>query len=175
VHAGRYRLAADMPPKVDKGALIAALHARLAARYDALVASQKSAQAGATHGESKQEHAKDMRAVEQQYLARGLAERAETLRDGVAALAALAARDFADDESVRAGALVGLVDDDDRELVYLLAPAGGGETIDAGDTTITVVTPQSPLGASLLRAHVGDELQIEIGAKRRSVVVEWLR
>ena len=164
-----------MPPKIDKQALIAALHARLAARHEALVASQRSAQAGATHGESKQEHAKDMRAVEQQYLARGLAERAETLRDAVAVLASLEARDFDADEPVHAGALVGLVDEDDRELVYLLAPAGGGETVDAGGTTVTVVTPQSPLGASLLGAHVGDELGIEIGAKRRAVTVEWLR
>ena len=164
-----------MLPRIDKQALIAALHARLAARHEALVASQRSAQAGATHGESKQEHAKDMRAVEQQYLARGLAERAETLRDAVAVLAALDARDFDEDEPVHAGALVGLVDEDDRELVYLLAPAGGGETVDAGGTTVTVVTPQSPLGASLLGAHVGDELGIEIGAKRRAVTVEWLR
>ena len=164
-----------MLPGIDKQALIAALHARLAARHEALVASQRSAQAGATHGESKQEHAKDMRAVEQQYLARGLAERAETLRDAVAVLAALDARDFDEDEPVHAGALVGLVDEDDRELVYLLAPAGGGETVDAGGTTVTVVTPQSPLGASLLGAHVGDELGIEIGAKRRAVTVEWLR
>jgi transcription elongation GreA/GreB family factor len=164
-----------MPRRIDKQAVLDSLRARLAERLATLTASQKSAQAGATHGESKQEHAKDMRAVEQQYLARGLAERAETLRDGVAALVTLEARDFAEDEPVRAGALVGLVDDDDRELVYLLAPAGGGETIDASGMTITVVTPQSPLGASLLRAHVGDEVQIEIGAKRRSVVVEWLR
>lgn len=164
-----------MPPRIDKQALIATLHARLAARYEALVASQRSAQAGATHGESKQEHSKDMRAVEQQYLARGLAERAETLRDGVAVLAALDARDFDEDEPVHAGALVGLVDEDDRELVYLLAPAGGGETIDAGGVTVTIVTPQSPLGASLLGAHVGDDLEVDLGAKRRHVVVEWLR
>lgn len=164
-----------MGPTIDKQTVIATLHARLAARYEALVASQKSAQMGATHGESKQEHAKDMRAVEQQYLARGLAERAETLRDAVAALAALEARDFGQDEPVHAGALVGLRDEDDRELVYLLAPAGGGETLDASGLRITVVTPQSPLGASLLGAHVGDDLEIEIGAKRRGVVVEWLR
>ena len=164
-----------MPPRIDKQAVIAALHARLAARHEALVASQKSAQAGATHGESKQEHAKDMRSVEQQYLARGLAERAETLRDAVVVLASLEARDFEEDEAARAGALVGLVDEGDRELVYLLAPAGGGETVDAGGVTVSVVTPQSPLGASLLGAHVGDELGIEIGAKRRSVTVEWLR
>jgi hypothetical protein len=164
-----------MLPRIDKQALVAALHARLAARYEAAVASQRSAQAGATHGESKQEHSKDMRAVEQQYLARGLAERAETLRDAVASLAALEARDFDEDEPVHAGALVGLVDDDDRELVYLLAPAGGGETLDASGVTITVVTPQSPLGASLLGASVGADLEIEIGKKRRSVVVEWLR
>ena len=164
-----------MPPKIDKAAVLAALHERLAARYQALVASQRSAQAGATHGETKQEHAKDMRAVEQQYLARGLAERAETLRDAVAALAALEVRAFGEHEPVHAGALVGLVDDDERELVYLLAPAGGGETVDAGGVTITVVTPQSPLGASLLGASVGDDLEVDVGAKRRSVVVEWLR
>jgi hypothetical protein len=55
------------------------------------------------------------------------------------------------------------------------APAGGGERVDAGGTEVVVVTPQSPLGASLLGARVGDELEGEIGAKRRTVLVEWLR
>lgn len=59
--------------------------------------------------------------------------------------------------------------------VYLLAPAGGGEPTDVGAVLVTVVTPQSPLGASLVGAHVGDEIEVDIGAERRRVVVAWLR
>src|SRR5690606_13474742 len=71
---------------IDKRAVLRALHARLAERLAGLTSSQKTAQAGATHAEANQEHAKDTRAIEQQYLARGLAERVETLREAVAAL-----------------------------------------------------------------------------------------
>lgn len=164
-----------MTATIDKRAVLRALHARLAERLAGLTSSQKTAQAGATHAEAKQEHAKDTRAIEQQYLARGLAERVETLREAVAALASLELRDFSDDDPVRAGALVGLRDEDDRVLVCLFLPVGGGEHVDAAGTSVLVVTPQSPLGASLLGASVGDEVEIELPAGRRTAEIVWLR
>jgi hypothetical protein len=44
-----------------------------------LTRTQKDASEGATHSENRAEHAKDTRATEQGYLARGLAERVEEL------------------------------------------------------------------------------------------------
>lgn len=172
----RARLAREkMARTIDKSAVRSALHASLATRLDGLTASHRTTQAGATHGEAKQEHPKDTRAIEQQYLARGLAERVETLRDAVAAIAALELRDFVASDTVRAGALLGLRDDDDRELVCFFAPAGGGERVEIDGVAVMVVTPQSPLGASLLGARVGDEVEIELPGGRRTAEIEWLR
>jgi transcription elongation GreA/GreB family factor len=162
-----------MTPPIDKRAVLAALHASLAARLESLTSSHKATQAGATHGEAKQEHPKDTRAIEQQYLARGLAERVETLRHAVAVLASLELRTFAAGDAVRAGALLGLRDDE-RELVCFFAPVGGGERVDADGVSVLVVTPQSPLGVSLLGARVGDEVEIQLPGGKRTAGVEWL-
>jgi len=164
-----------MPPPIDKQTVLQTLRERLAERLESLTSSQKATQAGAVHPEGKQEHEKDTRAIEQQYLARGLAERVETLRVAVATLTTLELRDFGGGDVIRAGALVGLRDDDERALVYFLAPVGGGERVDVGAVSILVVTPQSPLGRSLLGARVGDELEVELPGGKRSAAVDWLR
>ena len=105
----------------------------------------------------------------------GLAERVETLRDGIAALSRLALRDLGGDDRVQLGALVGLCDEDDRETVCFLAPAGGGEIVRAGAASVLVVTPQAPLGASLVGSHVDDEIEVELPGGRRWATVRWLR
>jgi transcription elongation GreA/GreB family factor len=160
---------------VDKNELLDLLRERLAERLQRLTVSQQATQDGAVHPESRQEHPKDTRATEATYLARGLAERVETLREALAQIAALDPREFAPDDVVQVGALVGLVDEDGGELVYLLAPSGGGEGLSAGGTPILVVTPRSPLGASLLGARIDQEIEIELPRGRRSAVVQWLR
>ena len=48
---------------VDKTALLDSLRERVAADLEALARRQKDAQAGATHDESRAEHAKDTRAT----------------------------------------------------------------------------------------------------------------
>jgi transcription elongation GreA/GreB family factor len=160
-------------PVVDKRQVLALLQQRLAAILDRLTEAQKSAQAGATHPDNKQEHAKDMRSTESSYLARGLAERVETLRDGLRALALLRAPDLGDDEAACPGALVTVEDEDGRESLYLLAPAGGGERFEVGRREVLVLTPQSPLGAALAGRRAGETFEVNLPAGRmRAEIVE---
>jgi len=147
---------------IDKNAVLAALRARLAATLDSLTASQQAVQSGATHPEARQEHPKDTRSIEAGYLARGLAERVETLRDGLRTLDLLRLREFGDDEPAAPGALVTLIDDDDREASYFLAPAGGGESIVVSGRTVLVLTPRSPLGAAIAGRRAGDSIAVEL-------------
>ena len=116
-----------------------------------------------------------MRATEASYVARGLAERVETLKEAVAALALLKPRDFGPDDAVGLGALVALRDEDDREFVYFVAPAGGGERLDVAGVPVLVLTPHSPLGAGLVGGRVDEELEVALPGGRRTAVVAWLR
>jgi transcription elongation GreA/GreB family factor len=147
---------------IDKTEILVALLTRLRATLDNLTASQQAVQSGATHPEARQEHPKDTRSIEAGYLARGLAERVETLRDGIRALDLLRVRDFADDEAAAPGALVTVVDDDGREAVYFLAPAGGGESLCVAGCEVLVLTPRSPLGAAIAGKRSGDAVTVDL-------------
>ncbi len=151
---------------IDKKEVLAALHARLLASLESLTASQKAVQAGAVHPEARQEHPKDTRSTEAGYLARGLAERVETLRDGIRALALLPVRDLGSDDVAVPGALVTLIDDDGEEALYLLAPAGGGERLAIAGRDILVLTPQSPLGAAIAGRRRGDAVEVDLPSGR---------
>lgn len=157
---------------IDKARVLAALCERVAAQLASLTTSQKTAQAGATHAEAKQEHPKDTRAIEGQYLARGLAARVESLRDTLGLLHALSPVAFGDDDAIALTALVDVASDDGDESTFFVVPAGGGETIVVDDTMVQVVTPASPLGHALLGRRTDDEVAVELpGGRRRLVIV----
>jgi len=153
-------------PTIDKKEVVAALHARLVASLESLTAAQKTVQSGATHPEARQEHPKDTRSTEAGYLARGLAERVETVRDGIRALSLMPVRDLADDDVASPGALVTIADEDGDEAVYLLAPAGGGERLVVAGCDILVLTPQSPLGAAIAGRRRGDAVEVDLPSGR---------
>ena len=124
------------------------------------IATQKSTQEGAVHEEAKAEDDKDTRAIESQYLARGLAQRVEELSDTIAKLTALKVRDFGDDDPIALSALVTVEGEDGETTRYLLAPAGGGRKIESGGETVVVVTPSAPVGRALLGKRRADAIAI---------------
>lgn len=162
------------PPKPaalpDKAALLAALRERLAAALSALTASQKLVQDGAVHPEAKQEHPKDTRAIEAGYLARGLAERAEQLRDDLVAVERLRLPEPGSAAAV--GSLVRIEAESGEETLVLLAPAGAGERLTVGGCSVLVLTPRSPLGAALVSRREGDAIDVALpGGRLRADVV----
>ncbi len=70
--------------------------------------------------------------------------------------------------SVRTGALVTTEDDDGHAARYWVCPAGGGLEL-AG--AIKVITPSAPLGRALLGHKAGDELELVVGGKRRTLTI----
>ncbi len=162
----------DATPKTfDKQALVAELRQRLGESLESLRASQNEAQSAAVHPEARQEHSKDMRATEASYVARGLAERVEKLRDDVLAVERMPARQFSAQEAASSGAIVLVVGDDDVESAYLLAPAGGGERLVAAGCEVLVLTLQSPLGAALTGCRRGDAITAELPSGRHELEV----
>ena len=55
------------------------------------------------------------------------------------------------------GALLGIEDEKGREQWLFLAPDAAGLKVDLVGQLITVITPRSPLGKSLLGKFEGDE------------------
>lgn len=151
----------------DKAALRAELLAQLQEAAAAAVAAHQATVAAATHEEAKSEGDKDTRAVEQQYLARGQAQRVVDLEEAVVEITRWNPRDFAADAAIALGALV-TIDEDGSEKQLLIAPAGGGNTLAGG---VQVVTPRSPLGQALLGKRAGDEVEL----KNRSFEITRLR
>jgi transcription elongation GreA/GreB family factor len=141
---------------IDKRRLLEKLIAAVESDLRVAIDTQKSTQDGAVHEDAKAEDDKDTRAIESQYLARGLAQRVEELSDTIAKLSALKVRDFRDEDPIALSALVSLEDEAGTVTRYLLAPAAGGRKIDA----IVVVTPSAPVGRALLGKLVGDAISI---------------
>ncbi len=151
----------------DKRELIRRLISEVEADLQAAIASQKSTQEGAVHEDAKAEDDKDTRAIESQYLARGLAQRVEELQETLLKLSTLKVRDFGDEDPIALSALV-TVTSDEGETRYLLVPAGGGRKIDR----ILVVTPSSPVGRALLGKRSQDEVTIRTPNGARECEIE---
>ena len=99
-------------------------------------------------------------------MARGQAARVLELEAALDATEKMPLRAFREEDPIALGALVTVVEND-AELSFFLAPAGGGHRI--GD--VQVVTPQSPMGRALLGKQVGDEPEVVIAGKKRSLEI----
>ena len=160
---------------IDKARVLEALRARIRTKRDTVVSSQRATQSGATHAETRQEHPKDTRAIEAGYLARGLAERAESLSTGIALLENLDLEAFPPGAPVALSALVGFENDAGEQHTAFLVPFAGGEVVQVEDTSVQCLTPVSPLGRALLGRHVDDEFEIALPAGAQTLIVRWIR
>lgn len=152
-----------------KRSLVGELLERLRAEHAALARAQQATVAGATSEEAKAEHSKDTRALEQTYLARGQAQRVEELHEGLSRVAAfaLALRSFAEDEPIAVGARVE-IEENGQTSVVLLVPFGGGLRLVGGEQ---VVTPASPLGRALLGRTAGDDVELAVAGRARTLTI----
>lgn len=159
---------------IDKERVLAALTARVARNLAELEGSQRAAQAGATHEETRAEDPKDMRSTEASYLARGLAQRVEELRAEAQRLAVLSLRRFGPDDPIALSALVGLEDEGGAASVVFVVAGGGGEMLDVDGVAIRPVTPASPLGSALVGAQAGDSAEVDLPGGRRELSITWV-
>jgi hypothetical protein len=134
----------------------------------------RATRAAATHEEAKPENDKDTRALEQSYLARGQAMRAEELASQAQILRFLELPQFSDDDPISAGALV-LLEGDEGERLLFLAPHGGGIELLVDGVTVFVVTATSPMGSAVLGKSVGDEAVLKVRGAQRNYEIRCVR
>jgi transcription elongation GreA/GreB family factor len=134
--------------------------------------SAESARQLATHEQSKPETQYDTVGLEASYLAHGHSKRAAELQVALDDWKTLQHKSFDSSSAISAGALVKLIDSNDREYYFLVGNYSGGAKIQLARPTdlaclplskgsdtldITVISLNSPLGKALKDKYVGDE------------------
>ena len=105
--------------------------------------------------ESKAEGKYDTLAIEENYLADGLTKQALAAAEAMAEIEKMPLRTFTGDDPIVLGALVELKFSDAKEW-FFLSPSAGGTEVRLDGTTVTVITPESPLGSQLIGTRTRD-------------------
>jgi transcription elongation GreA/GreB family factor len=142
---------------MDKSGIVTAILDKLRDEFDSRRAASKATRTSGNDAESKAENKYDTLSIEQNYLADGLAKQARIAAEAAAAYEKLPVRDFSPEETVDLGAVVEVAFVRDTEW-FFLGPAAGGIEVSHEGRTITVLTPESPLGSQLLDRKAGDTI-----------------
>ena len=141
---------------------------------DDLLQTEQSAQAAhaaATHEENIAENKYDTLGLEAAYLATGQARRADAIRQAIAQWRQFRPRPYDASKGIQLGALVCLVDSDDKEQLLFLGPEGGSMTLTSGADLVQVISSEAPLGRAMLGKCEGDEVSIQVARIRQQFEV----
>lgn len=160
---------------MDKFLLQQQVRERLA--EDLLQAEQAArvAHETATHEENIAENKYDTLGLEAAYLATGQARRAEAIHQVMASWRQFRPGAYDASKGIQLGALICLVDADDRQQQLFVGPAGGSMALTSGDQAVQVVSSEAPLGRAMLGKCEGDEVSIQVGSTRQQFEVLWAR
>jgi len=166
---------------VNKRAVVKKIVACLAAELEMYAQSARSAHADATHEQSKAENKYDTRGLEASYLARGQSRQAAETETARQLFESIRLRDFGPETPIDIGAVIeleartGAVGVDTERSFYFIGAKAGGTEIVHDDTTILVITPESPLGRNVVGKRLGDSVQIAISRSKRDfrIVSVW--
>lgn len=140
---------------MEKSKVVEDLIRQLREQYERALGALRDATDGATGDDTRAESKYDTRGLESSYLAVGQTEQADRL---ASELAAVEGFDFATQtRAIESGALV-TAELDGQSVHYLLAPGGGGITIELDGEMVTVIGTTAPLRDQLLGKGVGDSL-----------------
>ena len=127
----------------------------LRSEFDTLQSTSQRTRAAGNDAESKAEGKYDTRSTEDNYLADGLPRQAHGAAQAGAAYEDFTPPLFGPDSRIDLGALVQLAFPDQTHW-FFLGPAGGGIDVICDGMSVTVLTPESPLGRQLMGLKAGD-------------------
>ncbi|PBI87070.1 Transcription elongation factor GreA [Variovorax boronicumulans] len=131
----------------------------------------RAAHETATHEENIAENKYDTLGLEAAYLATGQARRAEAIRQAMANWRQFRPRPYDASIGIRLGALVCLVDSDDKQQQLFLGPDGGSMTLVSGTQLVQVISSEAPLGRAMLGKCEGDEVSMQVAPIRQQFEV----
>ncbi|MDL5030848.1 GreA/GreB family elongation factor [Pelomonas sp. APW6] len=156
---------------MDKFLLQQQVLQRLAEDLQQTEAAARAAHETATHEENIAENKYDTLGLEAAYLATGQARRAEAIREAMAQWRQFRPPAYDASKGIQIGALVCLVDADDRQQQLFLGPLGGSMKLVSGDQIVQVISSEAPLGRALLGKCEGDEVSLQIASARQTFEV----
>lgn len=140
---------------------------------DLLQAEQavRAAHETATHEENIAENKYDTLGLEAAYLATGQARRAEGIRQAMVTWRQFRQRPYEASKGIQLGALVCLVDSNDKQQQFFIGPDGGSMKLVNGAQLVQVISSEAPLGRALLGKCQGDEVWIQVALIRQQFEV----
>lgn len=158
---------------MNKKILLASLLTHLEKELSVLTTAANNARAASIDEQSVAETQYDTLAIEAGYLAEGQAKRAQEIELEIHRIKQLTPSCYDEKTPINIGALVqlsigmstGTSSAVDTNEWYFIAPAGAGFKTTIEQLSITTITPQSPLGKSMLNKQVGDELRLQLANK----------
>ncbi|CRM12113.1 transcription elongation factor GreA [Pseudomonas sp. 37 R 15] len=160
---------------MNKHAVLQLVLEKLSADLDIAQRAAQTAYETATHEENIAENKYDTLGLEASYLAAGQARRVEEIKLSLTLCQNVALRAYDDQRGIEVGTLLGLQDENDRQQWLFLAPDAAGLKVDVVGQPVTVITPRSPLGKSLLGKRVDDEVEILVAGTRQHFTVTEAR
>jgi transcription elongation GreA/GreB family factor len=116
----------------------------------------------ATHEENIAENKYDTLGLEAAYLSTGQARRAEAIRQAMANWRQFRPRPYDASKGIQLGALVCLVDSEDKQQQLFLGPNGGSMKLVSGSEFVQVISSEAPLGRAMLGKCEGDQVSIQV-------------
>ena len=152
---------------MDKSWLQQQVLERLAADLRQAEQALQAAHETATHEENIAENKYDTLGLEAAYLATGLARRADAIRQAMAAWRQFRPGPYDARKGIQLGALVCLVDADDKQQQLFLGPGGGSMQLLSGTQLVQVISGEAPLGRAMLGKCEGDAVLLDVAPSRQ--------
>lgn len=128
------------------------------------IAASELAHQAATDKENIPENKYDTLALEAAYLAHGQSLRIDELHQSLQRYKTLKLTGYTEQRGIQISAFISLLDQDDNHRQLFLGPSAGGLSVELDGQTITVITPETPLGKQLLNKFIDDEITLTIQA-----------
>jgi transcription elongation GreA/GreB family factor len=156
---------------MDKTSIVAQIRAHLEIELASVIEAANGAFESATDEQSKAEGQFDTRALESSYLAEGQARLAAELKEAIAVYNTLELRPFESHEPIAMTAVVEL-EQRGKDHLYFVGPRDGGHIVDLDGREVMVITPQSPIGQTLLGKTVGSVVRCGTNGTTREVRIK---
>ena len=149
--------------KINKKALVALIVKNLKQELSQAINAANEAHATAVDDQSVAETQYDTLAIEASYLAEGQSRRVLELQEALLNYQALILVEFDVNKSIALSALVQLYADNKKKHWFFIGPAAGGFRCQLDGQYITVITPKSPIGLTLMQEFEGDNIDVMLG------------